>query len=219
MGDRIARITRTKYRKFAEIAKASGQILDLESFESMGCLGRASPMVMTAVDDATDPHSMGSEHGSITLAESWQFSWMQSANRPEIDWRAIPEEQALEFVLWHEIGHRVWNFSMIDLIIQRSKFCAHDRFRVSRCNEVLADRFAWDKVCPGEELPAKRGLTVSDREGLDDDIAEFKDRIGLVLIEPNPLLRGQYRTVSTAMLKSERWRAYVGPKAVERSVR
>lgn len=212
------RLTRSQFRRFAEIAKSRGYILEVhEPWEKPGVWGECGYMAMTAINDVTDPHSRGSEHGYISLATRINAREMSATSRPEIDLSAVPLHLAYEFVLWHEIGHKEWNFSLLDFIFARPGEEKYDRYyaKMRRINEVLADRYAWERLFPGKPMPVRKDLTFVDRRRIELDIEELEEGLGpLTLKERKPLPAGQYKVISTKMLATPKMAAWAGPKAL-----
>jgi len=85
----------------------------------------------------------------------------QNAPRPEIDLRKIPAERIYEYLVWHEMGHLLDNFDPWGLFGKGvpADYANQDGVRnaLSRLNEVMADRFAWRQMFPGQRLPVRRG--------------------------------------------------------------
>lgn len=132
--------------------------------------------------------------------------------RPELDWSALGDDEIYPFVLWHEIGHRVDNFSLVDLMCMKD-FEARNTCQgiIGYVNEVLADRYAWSKVCPGQPIPlTKRGA--EQRQLLQDSLdilSKYLSRDGFKI---KPLWPGQYHDVPESMLRTPAKAAFVGPK-------
>ena len=74
-----------------------------------------NPMAVPVQIDAKDPNSMFAEKAAITLADRINVRRLKSAKRPEMDWHSVPDDKVYEFVLWHEIGHRMNNFYIPDV--------------------------------------------------------------------------------------------------------
>lgn len=204
-------ITPGQYRSFAEIAKANGCVLTLSTVEEMKCFGSFSFMTIGVVRDAADSNSGLTEHAAITLARSIDADQFRSASRPEIDWGFLEDHEIFPFLFWHEIGHRVDNFDAFSVATMKDLVARTPCVRyVSAVNEVLADRFAWNKIRPGDPIP------VGDTgKRLQDGIAvglEFlrKHAVHTSTCTRQPLPAGRYRSVPKEMLH-EPWKArYVG---------
>lgn len=212
----VVNITRGQYRTFAEIAKASGCVLTLSTVEEMKCFGGYSPMATGVVEDATDCNSWLIEKAAITLARSINPAAFRSTGRPELDWGKLEDHEILPFVFWHEIGHRVDNFdafsvAMLEDLDARS-VC--QRY-VTGVNEVLADRYAWNKIRPGEPLPlSNNGKRLKREIAVGGDLLREHAKHTSAFTR-QPLQAGQYRSVPVEMLR-EPWKAqYVGTKVAD----
>lgn len=220
---RVLRLGRRQYRAFSEVVKReAGAVLAVKSVAEMGgCWGMYSPMAVPVQIDARDPGSMFAEKAAITLADRINVRRLKSAKRPEMDWHSVPDDKVYEFVLWHEIGHRLSNFFEMDLAFKRGdlggRFDEY-RWRTRRANEVLADRYAWRHLFPVSELPVREDISEKTRNELDRDIEDIAELIELKERQPTPLPLGQYDYIPLSMLKSDKMAAYVGPDAIMREV-
>ncbi|MHB1145055.1 MAG: hypothetical protein ACYCZS_09175 [Thiobacillus sp.] len=212
----VVNITRGQYRTFAEIAKANGCVLALSTVEKMKCFGEFSSMCIGVVRNAADNNSGLLEHSAIWLARSIDADQFRSATRPELDWGRLEDHEIFPFLFWHEIGHRVDNFDAFSVVVLKDPEARTTCLRhVSTANEVLADRFAWNKVRPGEPIP------VGDAgKRLQDEIAAGMEALRKHAAHTStftrqPLPAGQYRSVPKEML-IEPWKAkYVGTKVAD----
>lgn len=207
-----------QYRRFAEIAKANGCLLEIhEAGEHGDSWGMSGVMAMSAVDDATDPRTRFCEHGYISLATRIGVDEVRKARRPELDLSHVPLLRLYEFILWHEIAHKIWNFPLSSFVLARPGDDRYDRLYSKAChiNEVLADRFAWARVFPGKPLPVRKDLSFAERRQSDMDLEYLQRGLGsLKLRLREPLPAGQYRSISTRMLKGEETAAWIGPNAL-----
>lgn len=89
----------------------------------------------------------------LEVASEISIERWHNAIRPEIDLRRVPEDRIHEFVVWHEIGHRLDNYCPWEAQTKRR----HEWSDIQRVNEILADRFAWRAMFPDEPLPARAG--------------------------------------------------------------
>lgn len=212
----VVNITRGQYRTFAEIAKANGCVLTLSTVEKMKCFGAFSFMVIGVVRDAEDSRSELTEHAAITLAHSIDADQFRSANRPELDWGKLEDHEVFPFLFWHEIGHRLDNFDAFSVVgLNDSEARATCLRHVSTVNEVLADRFAWNKVRPGEPIPVgDAGKRLQD--GIVAGVEALRKHAAHTsTFTRQPLPAGQYRSVPKEML-SEPWKVrYVGAKVAD----
>lgn len=212
----VVNITRGQYRIFAEIAKANGCALTLSTVEEMKCFGEFSFMAIGVVRDAVDSKSGLTEKAAITLARSIDADYFRSATRPELDWGQLEDREIFPFLFWHEIGHRVDNFDAFSVTGLKDPEARATCLRYATAvNEVLADRYAWNKIRPGEPIPL-----VDTGKRLQDGIAAGMDALrkhaehtGTFTRQPLPA--GQYRSVPKEML-IEPWKVqYVGAKVAD----
>lgn len=216
---RTIKLTRDKYRALARIAKEeAGCGLAVSSFKKMnGAWGRFNLWAQLIVKDASSLDSRFDERGVIEIAESVNAEVLRSAVRPEIDWSVLRDDEIYPFVLWHEIGHRLNNFFMLEQIPDellanggRDKWMA----AMMRSNEILADRYAWAKVRLGEPLPIHpQSAQHQERFNAELETLAKHFRIGLRGAH-RPLPSGQYESIPADMLKSKRVAAWVGPNAL-----
>lgn len=216
MADANIRLGRRQYRTFADIAKTNGCVLGLSTVEKMKCFGLYSSMVTGVVEDATDPHSRLGEHAAITLARSIDADQFRSAPRPEIDWGTLEDHEIFPFLFWHEIGHRMDNFDVFSVATLKDLEARDTCIRyITLVNEVLADRYAWNKIRPAEPIP------VSDAwPRLQDRVATGLECLRKHAVHRSAYTRqalpaGQYRSVLKEML-SEPWKVrYVGTRVAD----
>jgi hypothetical protein len=93
-------------------------------------------------------------HPVIDLVNQFDLDLFHDSIRPELNYSVIPEGQAYEFLIWHEIGHLrqgipstflIWGWLFHKLDPNLSKFLV----------EMQADRFAWRALFPDKPLLAK----------------------------------------------------------------
>lgn len=212
----VVKITRGQYRAFAEIAKAHGCVLSLSTVEEMKCFGEFSCMAIGVVQDAADSNSGLIEQSFITLARSINADQFRSASRPELDWGHLEDHEILPFLFWHEIGHRVDNFDAFSVVTLKDPEARATSLRyVTAVNEVLADRYAWNKVRPGEPIPVcETAIRLQDKiaAGL-DCLKRHVTHTSTYTRQPLPA--GQYRSVPKEML-CEPWKVhYIGTKVAD----
>jgi hypothetical protein len=216
MADANIRLGRLQYRTFAEVAKANGCVLGLSTVEEMKCFGLYSFMATGVVQNATDPHSRLSEHAAITLARSIDADQFRSASRPELDWGNLEDHEIFPFLFWHEIGHLVDNFDALSVATMEDLEARATCIRyATMVNEVLADRYAWNKIRPGEPIPvcdAGKRLQGRVATGLE---CLRKHAVHKSTYTRQPLPAGQYRSVPKEMLR-ETWKVrYVGARVAD----
>lgn len=190
----IVNITRGQYRAFAEIAKANGCVLGLSTVEEMNCFGRINLMATGVVQDAADNNSRLIEKSVITLARSIDTDLFRSATRPELDWAQLEDHEIFPLLLWHEIGHKVDNFDALLVAFARDSETRTTCLRhVATVNEVLADRFAWNKVRPGKPIPVgDTGKRLQGRIAIGLEYLR-KHAVHTSIYTIQPLPAGQYR--------------------------
>lgn len=212
----VVNITRGQYRSFAEIAKANGCVLALSTVEEMKCFGNFSFMAIGVVRDATDSRSGLVEKAAITLARSIDADYFRSTGRPELDWGRLEDHEIFPFLFWHEIGHREDNFDAFSVATMKDPEARAACLRtVGTANEVLADRYAWSKIRPGESIPlGETGKRLQDRVAAELEVLR-KHAVRTYTYTSQPLSAGQYRSVPVEMLR-EPWKArYVGSKVAD----
>lgn len=139
----------------------------------------------------TDGPGSRAEVPGITIAAEIELEEFAECERPEMDWGAIPPNDVYRFIVLHEIGHRLHNFSPFELLSRGhlEQWCG----RLSRVNEALADRFAWNELYPGSSLP-KRAKSAGAAAEIERDVAALKRLapLGGVRIEPLPQAPGLF---------------------------
>lgn len=210
--DTTLRITRTQYRGFAELAKESGLGLTIATFTELGGIwGEYTCWAQPIVLDASSDQIQCDERVAIKLATSINTGRFRCAVRPEIDWSALDYREIYPFILHHEIGHHLDNFSLWDLILAPDQVAGDQCHKVMyRVNEMLADRYAWEQVRPGEPLPlSEAGKCL--QEVMAADLELLNKHIPRTRRAPKALPSGQYTYVPASMLKTEELAAFVGP--------
>jgi len=226
--DTTIRLSHTQYQELATRCKEhAGQPLNLASVEDMeGDWAQFNYWAMPVIDDVTQPNSKGRERAYIYLVNCVDTGAVRAAgrHRPECDWSKLKNSEMFSFVVWHEIGHVRDNFHPMDVafatdLTPEAKEAAK---KARYINEVLADRFAWERVRPGQPIP----LTNAGRLNADQierDIEELSRYFIRAKYPLKPLEPDQYRHVPSYMLSSKRKAAYVGPDVnpnlLEREIR
>lgn len=208
----ILRITRKHYRQLAELAKQNGVGLSLDTFTNMGeCWGLYSSWAQPIVRDAAaDQHSYD-ERIVIRLATSINAAALRSATRPELDWASLEDDEIYSFILHHEIGHHVDNYRGWALFEISDLEARNQCHRVlGRVNEMLADRYAWGQIRPGEPVPlGESGKRME--EVMQADLALLSKHMPRIRRKPRILPGGQYTSIPASMLSSADLAAFVGP--------
>lgn len=209
----ILRITRKQYRQFAEQAKQNGVGLALDTFTNMGeSWGLYSCWAQSIVRDAAAAEQQSyDERVVIKLATSINAAVLRSAIRPELDWAALEDDEIYSFVFHHEIGHHLDNFRVWDIFAipdPEVRDRCHQVF--TRVNEMLADRYAWAQVRPGEAVPlGEAGKRMQDE--MQADLELLNKHTPRIRRSPRVLPGGQYTSIPASMLCSVDLAAFVGP--------
>lgn len=212
--DKVLHLSRSQYREFADISNSFGMALNLSTYTSLEGWGTYSPWALLTYKDVREEDPKGEEHALITLATTVSTARYRAAgrNRPELNWAALEDHEIYPFIFWHEIGHRVDNFSMIEIMIIKDLDVRDECHRRSRCiNEVLADRFAWAKIRPGEPVPLNPN-SLAIREEMLKAMAYMERH---AIKQPTckyPLSSDQYCDVPDYMLATPERAAFVGPE-------
>lgn len=179
--------------------KMAGAVLIVREWSEMeGAFGRRGALYTSAIMDTTLPKRFwkGTDVSWIEIANAIDPSAFHSCKRPEMDWMAVKPPDIYRFIVLHEIGHAIENYNEINLIVLAAR--GQENFReiagkVRTLNEVLADRFAWGNLYPGQPLPLREDL-VSSRINYDKWFSE----LGKFLVlreqkrESLPVGAGQY---------------------------
>ncbi|WP_313290258.1 hypothetical protein [Stutzerimonas nitrititolerans] len=218
--DTTIRITRTQYRVFAEATKSVGLALNLSSFKRMeNCWGGYSPWTLLVCGDARKDEPEWQERALITLAASINTTRLRScgAGRPELDWSALEDHEIYPFVVWHEIGHRVDNFDHWLIGIKDVEILTECCRRISFVNELLADRYAWSQVRPGESIPlSENGKRLQERAA--ESLTYLEKHAPRLPFPCRSLAAGQYLDVPEYMLDGHQRAAFIGPEVSRKLV-
>lgn len=219
MAENILHITRKQYRGFAEITKSvAGMALNLSSFSRMGnAWGIYSPWALLTCIDATQDKPKFDEISFITIAKSININKFRVTKRPELDWSKLEDNEIYPFVIWHEIGHRLDNFEHFE-VMRLSDLQLRDEChrKIVFANEVLADRYAWERIRPGEPIP------LSDHsQAMQEKVSEALDLLNMHIPRKTrntrKLKSGNYKYVPDYMLATPERAAFVG-KHVSKSL-
>ncbi|WPO67613.1 hypothetical protein SDC64_01310 [Acinetobacter haemolyticus] len=213
--NKILRLTYTQYRHFAELTKHFGMVLSVSTYKELKCWGRYSPMCTPVCKDVTQFPSGWEERSPVEIVNAVNTAKFRDTGRPEMDWHALADEEIYPFIVWHEIGHRMDNFSIFDLITLKDV----DQSVIDEChkyiggiNEILADRFAWKHLRGDEELPLSE-LGKRRQELIAEKIKYLeKYLLNKSRFKIRELRQGQYFDVNYNMLKTEKLAAFIGPK-------
>lgn len=221
MGKQL-RVSRREYRSLAEVTKQHGLGLTLSTFDKMRCWGFYSGWAELVCMDAAAEDPGWDERGVVTLAATIDTEALRSAGagRPELDWGQLEDHEIIPFIVWHEIGHCMDNFSGWDIITLQDIDIRDECRRRSRfINEVLADRYAWQHVRPGEPIPlSEYGKRQQERTA--EGIAYLSEHVPprTNCRKPRPLRPGQYCDVPDEMLATPERAAFIGPRVNRRLI-
>lgn len=222
--DTTLRLTRTQYRAFAEQTKQAGCSLSLSTFRALGnCWGIFDPMAKLVCLDVSADQLEFTEGCGIQLSTSVDAGRLRSVQRPEIDWSALEDHEIYPFIVAHEIGHRVDNFCYWDTgRIDDHQVRTRCESVIRSINEVLADRYAWSQIRPGEPVPLCE-LGKSLQEEVAADIALMDKHMPRVRRQPRALPAGRYLHIPEVMLKTDLHVSFIGTgvssAAIERARR
>ena len=222
--DTTLRLTRTQYRNFAEQAKQSGCSLSLSTFRALGnCWGIFDPRARLVCLDVSADELSFTEGCGIQLSTSVDAARLRGNQRPEIDWSALEDHEIYPFIVAHEIGHRVDNFCYWDAArIDDRQIRTRCESVIRSINEVLADRYVWSQIRPGEPVPLCE-LGKSLQEEVAADIALMDKHMPRVRRQPRALPAGRYLHIPEVMLMTDAHVSYVGTgvsaAAIERARR
>lgn len=202
------------------VKQEAGVSLLVSSYKKMEhAWGQYSPWALQVFRNAVAPTDVMryDEVSMITLADRINVNSFRACQRPELDWSAVPDEKIYEFVVWHEIGHRRDNFDMLDFMMN-PKHSAMDNadpkrywYRaMRRVNEVLADRFAWNKLFPGQSMPIASGRTPEYLEKINEDITQLARDFKRGRFPLRPLPPGHAEYIPREMLENRRLASYTG---------
>ena len=129
---------------------------------SLGVMADSLCVDLALLADPKTLRNKYTEMSLIYLTTSVRIADFRAARRPEIDWSVVPDERILEFVAMHEVGHACDNFDHMAQLFQEELRGDKEIARALHCcNEVLADRFAWNAMFPGRPMPIGPERTVN----------------------------------------------------------
>lgn len=204
---------RIQYRNLAEISKEAGCCLAIGTDEELGGnWGMFNPFAQAVYPDASVNEVSLQERVVILVAEKIDAATLRSVQRPEIDWSQLEDDEIHTFVVMHEIGHYRDNFSGFDTFgITDPELRADCQRVIGAVNEILADRYAWNAIRPGEPVPlCETGKRLQD--SMAESMALLDKCMPRIRRAPRTLPRGQYAYVPQAMLMTDSKVAYVGTK-------
>lgn len=210
--DCTLRLGRAQYRRLAESVKAAGCCLGVTPFHELRVWGLYDPFAAAVHADATADDVRLHEKIVIQLAATVDTAQLRATQRPELDWSQLEDSEIYEFITQHEIGHHIDNHNGWDIFKLQDLELRNRCERVIRSiNEVLADRFAWSFVRPGEPIPlSESGKRM--QEDVEAAMALLDLHVPRTRRAPQALPSGQYAYVPSSMLETRELAAFVGPR-------
>lgn len=144
----------------------------------------------------------------------------QGPGRPELDWSVLTDDEIYPFLVQHEIGHRQDNFDGWDIMLIKDLTIRDEcHRRVRFVNEMLADRYAWGQIRPGEPIPlSEHGKKMQEKAAYSLAFLEQHARKTKPCKPEWRLTPGPYRDVPAYMLASLGRAAYLGPNVSKKLV-
>ncbi|QBR40563.1 hypothetical protein EHF36_07930 [Kerstersia gyiorum] len=211
--DTTLRLNRAQYRQYAEQTKAAGKGLNLVTFTDTQNWGEWGMWALAMVDDAAAPPTFYCEKGLISLASTINTKRFRHAgiSRPECDWSQLTDAEIYPFIVMHEIGHTKDNFSVWDLMRcdQKDPKVQQAHAVLACINEVLADRYAWERICNRPMPLTEQGRRDADK--YEACIELLTQQTGRRIQQSKPLPAGQYRSVPEYMLATPDRAKWIGP--------
>src|SRR3990167_3259683 len=91
----------------------------------------------------------------IQIANQIDVAKFKTVWRRELDWSKIPVHKIYRFLIFHELGHRLFDIDEFclpsDILMDIGK-----RRLFHGANELRADRYAWMRIFPEKPLPIRR---------------------------------------------------------------
>lgn len=217
--DSMLRLTRAQYRSFADQVKEVGCTMSLSTFNAMGRnWGIFDPRGKLVCMDVSADEISYTECSEIQLSTNVDAGLLRSVQRPEIDWSVLDDDEIYPFIVAHEMGHRVDNFCYWDAgRIEDEQVRVRCERTIRSINEVLADRYAWSQIRPGEPVPVgEYGKQI--QEEVAADLALMDRYMPRVRRAPRRLPAGRYLHVPMAMLMTDQLVSYVGAEVSSKAV-
>lgn len=153
-------LTPALFRELDTLARTfAGKPIIVEPVDKMeGCWGYVSPwargLVIRLGEKACD------ERSCITLSNAIDLDAFAVDKTGILDLGAVPAENVYRFVAWHEIAHVVHVDAITYFNMDMDVTPVDIKRRVYRLAEHRADRYAWDILYPGKEMPLLPGAEV-----------------------------------------------------------
>lgn len=97
------------------------------------------------------------EKSCITLANKIDLKAFAQNKAGVLDLASIPWWNVYRFVVWHEIAHVIHLGALTYFGMDMGTTTVDTKRRVYRLAEARADRYAWDVLYPGKEMPLLPG--------------------------------------------------------------
>lgn len=211
--DTILRIGRTQYRQLAEMSRQAGCCLELATVEELGGnWGMYCQFASAVHPDASKDDPTIEGRVVLQLATTVDAGLLRTAKRPEIDWSKLHDDEIYKFIVAHEIGHFLDNHCGFDILAITDPLIKKKCQQVIvAVNEILADRYAWSHIRPGETLPlGETGKRLQD--SMADSMLLLNKYCPRTRRIPRSLPVGQYSYVPRSMLMTDTKVSYVGTK-------
>jgi hypothetical protein len=211
----LIRLTPALFAELDHIARTeAGCVLSISTFDEINGWGRFNSMCGGAYIDARRPYGPGcmDDVQIIELAEEIDIASFRSVKRPELDWSGVPNEKIFQFVLYHEIGHKLNNFCPFDFMVSKARGRENERDLYSSLrwvNEILADRFAWERLFPNVDMPQVLRSTKESRE-IERRIAQLSEFVKIREIKFKALPTEPWSMIPAAFVCSDRYAHLLG---------
>jgi hypothetical protein len=93
---------------------------------------------------------------TISLSQVIDVERFQSAFTPELNFKKISRDQIYRFVVYHEIGHALYD-PKIKNMWASSGVDEDKTWLLKLAKELRADRYAWKSLFPSQPLPQRPG--------------------------------------------------------------
>ncbi|MBN3968172.1 hypothetical protein IMW75_23205 [Pseudomonas gregormendelii] len=205
------RLGRAQYRQLAELSKEAGCCLAIGTNEELvGNWGMFNPFAQAVHPDASANDLSLEERVVILIAAEVEAGVMRGVQRPEIDWSQLEDHEIHKFIVMHEIGHYRDNHYGFDTFgISDPEARVECQKAIGAVNEILADRYAWNAIRPGEPVPlCESGKRM--QESMAKSMALLDKYVPRIRRAPRSLPSGQYAYVPRSMLMTDSNVAFVG---------
>jgi len=155
--NRFTYLTPPLFRELDALARTfAGKPIRVERAEGMkGYFGYVSPMASGLRIRLGE--RLCKEMSLLTLANKIALDVFAVNKTGVLDLAAIPAEDAYRYVVWHEIAHVIHLDALMYFNMSMDVTPVDIKRRVFRLAEHRADRYAWDVLYPGKEMPLLPG--------------------------------------------------------------